>query len=130
MKIRLLTAILALAASAAGQLSEPERARASALQKRLLAPCCWNEPVATHRSEVALEMRAEINRLVAEGKSDREILDLYKSRYGLRILVEPEGQRSFWIHLAPPAVLLAGGVWVMLVIRRWRRRSPRQQSAS
>lgn len=123
--IRLLfAAILALAASAWGQWNEADRARALALQKRLLAPCCWNEPVSTHRSEVALEMRAEINRLVAQGKSDREILDLYKSRYGLRILIEPEGQRSFWVHFAPPAVLLAGGVWVVFLIRRWRRRLP------
>jgi cytochrome c-type biogenesis protein CcmH len=125
----LFTTVLALAASAWGQPNDAEKARSLALQKRLLAPCCWNEPVSTHRSEVALEMRAEINRLVAQGKSDREILDLYKSRYGMRILIEPEGQRSFWVHFAPPAVLLAGGVWVVFLIRRWRRRSP-QPTAS
>ncbi len=124
MKKGLLAGILVLASVALAQLTGPQNARAAALQKVLLAPCCWSEPVATHRSDAALEMRAEINRLVAGGKSDREILDLYKSRYGMRVLIEPEGERSFWMHLMPPVALLAGGVWVVFLIHRWLKRRP------
>ncbi len=124
MKKRLVATVLVLAAAALAGLTDARKARAAALQKVLLAPCCWSEPVAAHRSEVALEMRAEINRLVAEGKSDREILDYYKSRYGMRILIEPEGGRSFWMHLVPPIVILAGSGWVIFLIHRWMKRRP------
>jgi cytochrome c-type biogenesis protein CcmH len=124
MKKRLAAAVLAVASAALVGSTDAQKTRAAALQRVLLAPCCWSEPVAAHRSEVALEMRAEINRLVAEGKSDREILDYYKSRYGMRILIEPEGGRSFWMHLVPPIVILAGCGWVIFLIRRWIKRRP------
>jgi cytochrome c-type biogenesis protein CcmH len=124
MTTRLIAALVVLVSAASAELTGEQKLRASTLQKNLLAPCCWSETVATHRSEVALEMRAEINRLVAEGKSDREILDYYKQRYGMRILVEPEGQRAFWVNLLPPVVLLAGGAWVIWLIQRWVRRRP------
>ena len=124
MKKHLVIAVLLLVSAALAGLTEAGKSRAAALQKVLLAPCCWSEPVAAHRSEVALEMRAEINRLVAEGKSDREILDYYKSRYGRRSLIEPEGGRSFWMHLVPPIVILAGCGWVIFLIHRWIKRRP------
>ena len=124
MKKYLVVAVLVLAPAALAGLTDAQKTRATALQKVLLAPCCWSEPVAAHHSEVALEMRAEISRLVAEGKSDREILDYYKSRYGMRILIEPEGGRSFWMHLVPPIVILAGCGWVIFLIHRWIQRRP------
>ena len=121
---RVLAVLLVLSSAAVAELTTGQKARAVALQKSLLAPCCWAEPVATHRSELALEMRAEINRMVGEGKSDREILDHYRARYGMRILVEPEGERSFWMHLVPPIAILAGAAWVVFLIHRWVRRRP------
>jgi cytochrome c-type biogenesis protein CcmH len=124
MKKRLAIAVLVLASAALAGPAGAQGTRAAALQRVLLAPCCWSEPVAVHRSEAALEMRAEIDRLVEEGKSDREILDYYKSRYGMRILIEPEGGRSFWMHLVPPIVILAGGGWVVFLIHRWIKRRP------
>ncbi|MBI4876481.1 MAG: cytochrome c-type biogenesis protein CcmH [Acidobacteria bacterium] len=116
--------IAALALPLLGELTPAEKARAANLQKTLLAPCCWSEPISAHRSEVALEMRAEVNRMVAAGKSDREILDHYKSRYGMRILIVPEGERSFWMYVIPPVAALAGLGWVVWVLRRWLRRRP------
>jgi len=59
-----------------------------------MAPCCYNGSVALHQSDAAKKMRAEIAKLIAGGKSDREILDLYIQRQGKRILAEPEVQRG------------------------------------
>lgn len=128
MIFRLLLAALLLSMTGLAQpLDETQQARAKALQKILLAPCCWNEPVATHGSQAAVEMRSEINRLVAQGRTDREIIDFYKARYGMRILIEPEGSRSFWIHVVPPVAVLLGCLWVIWVIRRLLK--PRAASA-
>lgn len=126
MNFRLMAALAAAVVFlSAADLTPEQKLRSTALQKRLLAPCCWSETVATHRSETALEMRAEINRMVAAGRSDREILDHFKGRYGMRILIEPEGERAFWIHFAPPVVLLLGFAWVSFVIHRWLKRRER-----
>ena len=122
-----LWAVLLLVPVFGQPLNDAEQRRAKALQKILLAPCCWNEPVATHGSQASVDMRAEINRLVAQGRTDREIIDFYKARYGMRILIEPEGSRSFWIHVVPPVAVLLGCLWVIWVIRRLLR--PRAESA-
>ncbi len=110
----------ALAAVAWGQAKD----RVRALQEKLIAPCCWSESVAAHRSEVAAEMRAEIARMVQEGRSDREILDFYKARYGTRILMEPEGQLRLWAYTIPAAATVAGLILVVWLIRRMVRPQP------
>ncbi len=110
----------ALAAVAWGQSKD----RIRALQEKLIAPCCWSESVAAHRSEVAAEMRAEIARMVQEGRSDREILDFYKARHGTRILMEPEGQLRLWAYTIPAAATVAGLLLVIWLIRRMVRPQP------
>ena len=124
MKIRLVFAILSLAAALPAQTSGDRQARVLKLESSLLAPCCWAEPVSTHRSEVALQMREEIAGFVNEGKTDQEVLDYYKQKYGLRILVEPEGALWWWMHVVPFVVLGIGAVVVVFLLKRWLRPLP------
>jgi cytochrome c-type biogenesis protein CcmH len=124
-RIMLAALVLVFGAAAAwAQASATDEARVLRLQKSLLAPCCWNEAVATHRSEVSLTMRAEINRMVAEGKTDQQVLDYYKQQYGLRILVEPEGSTWWWMHVMPIVAIALGVLGVLWFIRRLRRPVP------
>jgi cytochrome c-type biogenesis protein CcmH len=123
-KIRLVFAILSLAAALPAQTSGDRQARVLKLESSLLAPCCWAEPVSTHRSEVALQMREEIAGFVNEGKTDQEVLDYYKQKYGLRILVEPEGALWWWMHVVPFVVLGIGAVVVVFLLKRWLRPLP------
>ena len=95
--------------------------RVKKLEEKLMAPCCWAESVAVHRSEVAAEMRAGIARMVAEGRTDREILDHYKAQYGARVLMEPEGATRIWVYTIP-IVVAAAGIWLVIwIIRRMVR---------
>ncbi len=119
-QISLVLLSAALAAVAWGQAKD----RVRALQEKLIAPCCWSESVAAHRSEVAAEMRAEIARMAQEGRSDREILDFYKAKYGTRILMEPEGQLRLWAYTIPAAATVAGLLLVIWLIRRMVRPQP------
>jgi cytochrome c-type biogenesis protein CcmH len=123
-KIRLVFAILSLAVALSAQTSGDRQARILKLESSLLAPCCWAEPVSTHRSEVALQMREEIAGFVNQGKTDQEVLDYYKQKYGLRILVEPEGALWWWMHVVPFVVLGIGAVVVVLLMKRWLRPLP------
>jgi len=95
------------------------------LQHELLAPCCYREPLDRHMSQAAETMKAEIHAMVIAGKSEREIIGVYKARYGMRILGEPEGL-AWWIGTCTPLLVLAlGGGGLILVVRRWTRLSAR-----
>jgi cytochrome c-type biogenesis protein CcmH/NrfF len=106
-----------------------KRARIEALEGTFLAPCCWAEPVSRHRSEVALQMKAEIARWVDEGKSDRDIIDTYKQRYGARVQVEPEGSQGWWMQVVPWAVSLLGLAFTVRLMRRMSVRKELPQAA-
>jgi cytochrome c-type biogenesis protein CcmH len=103
---------------------EDTRARVNRIEDSLLAPCCWQESVRHHMSEVAFQMRAEIEKFVAEGRSDREILDYYKARYGKRVLIEPEGGSAVLAILVPIAFSLAALWFVIVRLRRMRAPAP------
>lgn len=97
-----------------------QQRRIDRLQNAVLAPCCYTEPVSRHQSEVAVKMRAEIRDWVKQGRSDREILDIYKRRYGTRVLVEPEGAPWWLVHMVPLLVLALGTALVVWLLVRWR----------
>jgi len=83
------------------------------LTHELIAPCCWREPIAIHRSQESLQMLAEVEQLVAAGRSEEEVKALYVSQYGERILADPPGQEKTWLYYTPvllflTAVALAG----------------------
>jgi cytochrome c-type biogenesis protein CcmH len=120
-----LTALaLGIAAALAAATGSETRQRQDKLENSILAPCCWAEPISIHRSDVAVQMRAEIARFLGEGKTDREILDYYKARYGERVLVEPEGAKWWWMTLVPVLMLAAGLVVAVLVLKRWIKPLP------
>jgi protein SCO1/2 len=83
-----------------------------------VAPCCWHENLAVHDSPIAAQLRAEVENLGARGESEEQIVDLFVSRYGERILTEPRG-RSLWILTVTPIVVLLIGL--SLLILRLRR---------
>ena len=94
------------------------------VEERFLAPCCWRENLAVHRSPEAEEMRRELRKLVISGRTEDEIVRFYVARYGPRILREPEGDAALWLKAVPVA---AGAIGLLLVagyIKRAQRRTP------
>jgi cytochrome c-type biogenesis protein CcmH len=108
--------MLAMVFAAAGQEASP---RERALQDKLMGACCWSETIAHHRSETAMEQKLELSKLIQEGKSDSEILDWFKAKYGARVLVEPEGSLSLTAYTLPAAAVALGLGVVVLILRRW-----------
>ena len=90
------------------------------IEDKLMAPCCWAEPVSHHMSPIAAEMRREIRAMLAAGKSEQEILDVYVARYGERILTTPPARGfNLLVYILPWVIALAGITAVALVLRRW-----------
>src|SRR4051794_31634641 len=70
--------------------------------------------------------RAEIRRLIAQGKTKQQILDIFVAEYGPNVLADPKGGTSATASwLVPAIVLLAAVLGVGLLLPRWRRRNRR-----
>lgn len=95
--------------------------RARDLEGKLMAPCCGANTVREHDSGAAMEMRAEIRRMLSEGRTEEEILDFYVAKHGTKILAMPEA-RGFNLvpYLVPMLLLVLGAVFVYVAMRRWR----------
>jgi cytochrome c-type biogenesis protein CcmH/NrfF len=95
--------------------------RVEALENRLMAPCCYEEPVRLHQSEAAVKMRMEIERMVQAGKKDEEIFGFYTAQYGEKILA-PYAPTPGWAAWAPWGLTLCAlaalAWWLPRMVRR------------
>jgi len=113
------TVALWLAVAAADPQSLEREAKQ--LEAALMAPCCWAQQVSLHQSPAADEIRQNIRRLLAEGKTRQQILDFYVAEYGDRILAEPPARGFSRLIYVAPWIFLVGSVGlVVVVIRRLR----------
>lgn len=111
---------LALVATTAVSLTSEQNVRIAKFEEMLVAPCCYREPISIHQSDVAIEMRREIECMVAEGKSDREILDYYIVKYGKAVLAEPPGMEGWVVRGVPFLALILGAGLVFRLAWKWR----------
>ncbi len=95
--------------------------RYDALAAELVAPCCWKESLATHRSPAADTARAELRNLVAEGRTAAEIRERFVSKYGARILLTPDGGLGAALFWTPILGALLGTIAGVAALLRWRR---------
>jgi cytochrome c-type biogenesis protein CcmH len=98
------------------------------IEAMLIAPCCWSQPVSQHYSEAADQIRREVRKLLAAGKSKQEILDYYVSEYGERILASPR-PRGFNLlaYVLPWAFLLAGAITLVIFLKKRTLKLPDEQ---
>jgi cytochrome c-type biogenesis protein CcmH len=120
---------LALSLSgASGNPALEEKARE--IENELIAPCCWTQPVSKHYSQAADEIRRGIRSMLAEGKTEQQILDFYVAEYGERILSSPRavGFNSV-VYVLPWVALVGGMVVVVLFLKRLRAPGPLPEPA-
>jgi cytochrome c-type biogenesis protein CcmH len=90
---------------------------------RLIAPCCWNQTLDIHDSELATQLRGEISERLARGESSLSIEDDIASRFGERVRAvprasDPRQSMALSIALAMVAALLS----LFGLAFRWTRR--------
>lgn len=95
---------------------------AAALESRLYAPCCYNGTLDIHGSELARELREEIEVRLARGEASDAIQADFVARYGSRVVAarsdEPLRAMGLWLL----ALVAVSGVGVGAVLFRWVRR--------
>ncbi len=99
-------------------------ARYEALIREVRCPLCLNESIADSKAPVAADLRREVHRMIAEGKSDREIKDFLSARYGDFVLYRPRVEPATWALWAGPGIFLVIGAFVFWRILSVRRRQP------
>lgn len=101
--------------------SEDERKRYQMFLEELRCPKCKNQNLAGTNSQIAMDLRRELHKMVVDGKTDAEIIDFMVSRYGDFVLYRPPLKAStVALWLGPVVFLLTGIVTVGIIV--WRRR--------
>lgn len=91
------------------------------LENEFVAPCCFREAVAYHRSGASLEVRDKISVYLDEGKTSSEIKSILVSEYGERILIKPTTEGfNLLAWIGPFAIIAIGFVVVGVWLYRFR----------
>ena len=99
--------------------------RFQALTKQLRCLVCQNESLADSNAPLAADLRRDVFQQMQAGKSDDEIKAWLTARYSDFVLYDPPlsvGTSLLWF--GPVIVLLAGGVVVLIAVRRRARITP------
>ncbi|MFP2932484.1 cytochrome c-type biogenesis protein CcmH [Pyxidicoccus sp. 3LG] len=103
---------------------KPElEARVQVLGKQLRCAVCQGVSIADSPASMARAQLDTVRELVAEGKTDQEVVDYFVARYGEWVLLEPTAEGFNWfVWLGPVALVAIGGV----VIWRQFQQAPAQ----
>ncbi|PTU73316.1 cytochrome c-type biogenesis protein [Pseudomonas mangrovi] len=102
--------------------NEADRQRYRTLVEELRCPKCQNQNIADSNAPIAMDLRAEIYRMLEEGRSNDEIIQHLVLRYGDFVRYKPPLDARTFLLWFGPAALLLGGMGALLVIVRRRRR--------
>jgi cytochrome c-type biogenesis protein CcmH len=121
-----------LATSVAGAVDSGQRFEDSAAQARyerlirdLRCLVCRSESIADSNAPLAADLRREVESLMRAGRSDQEIYAFMTERYGDFVLLQPPVAPRTWLLWAAPALFLAGGIAIVLVVVGRRARVAR-----
>lgn len=79
---------------------------------------CQNQTIKDSNALIANDLRREIRRLIAEGRTDAEVFDFLVERYGEFALYRPRmSGKTLILWLAPALFLLFGAVAAVRVIK-------------
>lgn len=95
-----------------------EEQRFHALAAELRCVMCQNQSLADSNAMIAHDLRAEVLKLMREGKNDAQIKTFLSQRYGDFVLYKPRVESKTWLLWFGPALLLViGGFVVYRVVR-------------
>mgnify|MGYP006323901735 CR=1 FL=1 len=94
--------------------------RMVAISEELRCLVCQNEYLAGSQADLAKDLRREIREQIAQGKSDKEILDFMTGRYGDFVRYRPPLKPTTWLLWGGPFLLMAGGVAALIAFLRRR----------
>ena len=99
-------------------------ARYRTLIHEIRCPKCQNESIADSEAPVAADLRREVRRLLADGKSDADVRSYLLARYGDFVLYKPRMSPATWALWGGPGAFLLVGAFVFWRVLRVRQAQP------
>jgi cytochrome c-type biogenesis protein CcmH len=116
------TSVSAQTATPAMPPATPEiEARLKKLETELRCLVCQNQTLAESPAGLAGDLRREIRLLADSGKSNEEIKEFLRARYGDFVLYNPPMSGKTYLLWFGPFALLAGGAAIAFLMARQRR---------
>lgn len=113
----------ASAAEAAPAADDPAlEARVQRITGELRCLVCQNQTIADSHADLAQDLRRQVREMIAQGKSDAEIIDYMTARYGDFVLYRPPLKSTTALLWFGPALLVAGGIMGLVIVLRRRSR--------
>lgn len=104
-------------------------ARAAEIAAELRCPVCRNQSVVESNADLSREMQALVRERLVAGDTPDEVKEYFVSRYGEWILLEPQRRGINWLVWGLPfVVLISGGAFAIMLLRRWTASSPDDES--
>lgn len=89
------------------------------IERMLIAPCCWMQPVSEHSSQASDEVKLQIREWLGRGMTREQVLDAFVAKYGVRILAEPPNRGfSRFLYLTPWLVFGVSAVGLVALVKR------------
>ena len=83
------------------------------ISKNLRCLICQGQSIYDSQSDFAISVKSLIKKKIVEGKSEKEIYDYFKIRYGDWILYEPEiNKKTIFLWLFPLILFVFGGYFI------------------
>ncbi len=101
-----------------------------AVARTLYCPLCVGERLDACEIPLCQDMKKEIARQLAEGRTPEEIRAYFVEQYGPVVLGEPPRKGINWLAWVIPVIVLVGaGAYALFKIREWSQSSPEPQTA-
>lgn len=104
-----------------------QRAQFLSLTAELRCPMCQNQNIADSDAMIAHDMRRKVYSLLKQGKSEQEVIDYMKARYGDFVHYQPPvNVATMWLWAAPVLFVVIAFVFI---IRRRPNSQPQDMAA-
>jgi cytochrome c-type biogenesis protein CcmH len=104
-----------------------QRAQFLNLTAELRCPMCQNQNIADSDAMIAHDMRRKVYALLKEGKSEQEVIDFMKARYGNFVHYQPPVTiATMWLWAAPVLFVVFA---LLFVVRRKSSTAPQDIKA-
>lgn len=109
-------------------LEAEKEARVMQLGKKLRCAVCQGVSIADSPASMARAQLDKVRELVAEGKSDDEIMEFFVKRYGEWVLLEPTGGGLNTVLWLGPLALL--GIGLAIIVLQSKKRAAQAPAAA
>lgn len=102
-------------------LTSEQEQRFHRLTNELRCLVCQNQSIAESNAPLADDLKERVRRQISEGRSDAEIRNYMRDRYGDFVLYKPPFNAvTAFLWISPLMLLGVGGIWLAMRMRRAR----------